>query len=160
MGDISIRPLREEDRAWANDYIREEWGGTEIVTRGRVHKAETLPGFVAEESGRRTGLITYNIYGKECEIITMNAGEPGKGIGTALLEQVKQKAVEAKCRGIWLITTNDNLDAMRFYQLKGFLFVAVHRDAIKAARRLKPSIPEQGFYGIPIRDEIELVLPL
>jgi hypothetical protein len=66
----------------------------------------------------------------------------------------------AGCRKIWTITTNDNLDAMRFYQRRGFRIAAVRPGAVAAARRLKPTIPELGEHGIPIRDEIELALTL
>jgi ribosomal protein S18 acetylase RimI-like enzyme len=73
---------------------------------------------------------------------------------------VREVATAAGCRRLWLITTNDNLDALRFYQRRGFELVAVHRDFREVARRLKPSIPLEGNFGIPIRDEIELELRL
>jgi hypothetical protein len=57
---------------------------------------------------------------------------------------------------VWLITTNDNLDALRFYQRRGFTLAALHRGAVARSRRLKPTIPEVGAHGIPIRDELEL----
>jgi hypothetical protein len=59
-----------------------------------------------------------------------------------------------------LTTTNDNLTALRFYQRRGFRIAAVRPGAVAAARRLKPTIPELGEHGIPIRDEIELALTL
>jgi hypothetical protein len=34
--------------------------------------------------------------------------------------------------------------------------VAVHRNAVEQARRIKPQIPAVGSDGIPLRDEIEL----
>ncbi len=157
---INVREKTADDNEWMAEVVTENWGSTRIVTRGRVHDVESIPGYVAEKDGERVGLLTYQIYGKECELITMNAFEKGVGIGTALLDALRDKAKEHDCRGIWLITTNDNVDAMRFYQKKGFFFVDVHRDAVLTARRLKPEIPEIGLYGIPIRDEIELVMPL
>ena len=57
---------------------------------------------------------------------------------------------------LWVITTNDNLDALRFYQKRGYTITKVHTDALKGWRKQKPEIPETGFYDIPIRDEIEL----
>lgn len=160
MTDLSIRPLEEKDRSWSNGIIEEQWGSIKIVTRGRIHYANELAGYIVEQGGKKAGLITYKIYGRECEIITMNALEKGIGVGTKLLEAVRNKAVESHCRGIWLITTNDNTDAMRFYQKKGLFLVAVHRDSIKQARKLKPDIPLIGNDGIPVRDEIEMVMPL
>lgn len=157
---VTIRERTDTDQDWISSVITENWGSTRIVTRGRVHDIDDCPGFVAEKDGERVGVLTYQIYGKECELITMNALEKGVGIGTELLDSLREVAKQNECRGIWLITTNDNVDAMRFYQKKGFFFVSVHRDAVVAARRLKPEIPEIGLYGIPIRDEIELVMPL
>jgi ribosomal protein S18 acetylase RimI-like enzyme len=82
------------------------------------------------------------------------------GIGTALIDAVRDVAERAGCTRLWLVTTNDNLDALRFYQRRGFVLAALHRDAIEAARTLKPGIPAVGEYGIPIRDEIEMEMAL
>ena len=157
---VTVRETSEADQKFIHKVMSDHWGSDRIVTRGRVHAPAKLPGLIAEIDGEAVGLITYDIYGRECELITMNALKSGMGIGTALLKKLADIAREHDCRGIWLITTNDNTDAMRFYQRKGFFFVAVHKDAIKFARTLKPEIPEIGNNGIPIRDEIELVMPL
>ncbi|MNV93512.1 hypothetical protein D3C71_1882140 [compost metagenome] len=61
---------------------------------------------------------------------------------------------------MWLITSNDNTRAIRFYQKRGLDLKAVHRDAITEARKLKPSIPLIGMDGIPIRHELEFELTL
>ncbi len=158
--DVVVRETTEQDQEFILRVMREHWGSDKVVTRGRVHIPAKLPGLIAEIEGESVGLITYEIYGRECELITMNALKSGLGIGSALLGKLAGIARDHNCRGIWLITTNDNLDAMRFYQRRGFFFVAVHRDAIKYSRKLKPEIPEIGNHGIPIRDEIELVMPL
>ena len=102
------------------------------------------------------GLITYNISNDELEIITLNAIEDGKGIGTALLEEVEKIAKMKNCSRIWLITTNDNVDALRFHQKRGYEMKSVHRYAIDESRKMKPQLPFVGKYGIPIRDEIEM----
>jgi GNAT superfamily N-acetyltransferase len=101
-------------------------------------------------------LITYRVEGDAGEIITLNSLVEGRGIGTALVQAVHQTAVQAGCRCLWLITTNDNLAALRFWQKRGFSLVRVHRNAMTDSRRLKPEIPLTGEHGIPIRDEIEL----
>jgi GNAT superfamily N-acetyltransferase len=77
-----------------------------------------------------------------------------------LIDAVRQEAQRAGCKRLWLITTNDNLTALRFYQRRGFVLVAVHRNAVELSRKLKPQIPLIGEHGIPIRDEIELEMPL
>ncbi len=82
------------------------------------------------------------------------------GIGSALIETVKRAAASAKCDRLWLITTNDNVEALRFYQKRGFRLVAVYPNAVIEARELKPEIPMIGTHGIPIRDELELEIAL
>jgi hypothetical protein len=64
------------------------------------------------------------------------------------------------CQRLWLVTTNDNLRALGFYQRRGFHPRALRAGAVAQARRLKPAIPEHSPDGIPIRDELELELEL
>ena len=156
---MRVRPLGEADREWATGKLRELWGEG-VVSRGRLLDATVLPGFVAEGDGEPAGLLTYRIDGGDCEVVTINAFPRGAGAGTALMEAVAVAARDAGCRRVWLITTNDNLRALRFYQRRGFRLAALHRDALARSRELKPSIPEIGLDGIPLRDELELELTL
>ena len=106
------------------------------------------------------GLLTYQVEEKECEIVSLDSRVEGIGIGTALVNELVSAAKDAKINRIWLITTNDNLPALKFWQKRKFRLVSVHRDSIEQARRLKPQIPITGIEGIPIRDELELELTL
>ncbi len=156
-----LRPINPRDRAWILDLVR-RWGGTDyVISRNLVIFPADLPGFCAvSEDDIPLGLATFQIVDGECQLVTLHALQQFRGVGTALVAAVRQAAREAGCGRLWLITTNDNLDALRFYQRRGFELVAVHRDLREAARRLKPSIPLVGSYDIPIRDEIELELGL
>jgi len=160
MPTIRIRTIGSDDRAWIPGYIAERWGAPTVIAHGVVYRPQELQGFVAHSDDERIGLITYHVAEGECEIVSLNSDRRGSGIGTALLEAVKDAAWEKCCRRLWLITTNDNLDALRFYQRRGFTLVAVHRNAMEASRRLKPEIPLIGEYGIPLHDEIELEMIL
>ena len=157
---FQVRQLKQGDQDWVAHFIKQHWGSTKIITRGRIHHADALPGFTAMQGDKPIGLVTYQIEGSQCEIVTMNSLVKGIGIGSALITAVKDAAVSAKCKRLWLITTNDNLAALRFYQKRGFQLVAVHRNALEKARKLKPEIPLVGIDGIPLRDEIELEMPL
>lgn len=117
-------------------------------------------GFIAADGDAIVGLVTFVVAGNDCEITLIEAVERYSGVGTALLGAVEQAAREGGCARIWLTTTNDNVDALRFYQRRGFALRAVHARAVDRARLLKPEIPAVGDYGIPIRDEIELEKPL
>jgi ribosomal protein S18 acetylase RimI-like enzyme len=151
-----VRLTSADDRLWIETLLREHWGSTIQVTRGRLHDAARLPGYVAVYNQERAGLITYRVEGDACEIVTLNSLVEGRGIGTALVQAMREAAVGAGCERLWLITTNDNLTALRFWQKRGFSLVQVHRNAVADSRRLKPEIPLTGEHGIPIRDEIEL----
>lgn len=155
-----IRPLSEDDQAWVSRFLKERWGAVAVVSRGRVHHPDKLPGFAAVQADSLVGLATYHIEGNACEIVTLDSLAEGIGIGSALIATVKQKAVEAGCRRLWLITTNDNLHALGFYQKRGFALAVLHRNALEESRRIKPEIPETGLDGIPLRDEIELEMIL
>jgi len=120
--------------------------------RPRDHSA-----LIASLDGVPTGLLTYVVTGDACEILTLHAVEAWHGTGTALVEALRPMAVAAGCRTIWVVTTNDNIDALRFYQRRGFRIRAVRPGAVDEARRhLKPEIPAVGDHGVPLRDEIEL----
>lgn len=156
----SVRDLRADDGDWVIGLLTKRWGSARIVTRGRLHHADKLPGFVVESEDELIGLVTYRIDGTECEIISLDSLVERQGVGVRLLSRVREVAVEAGCNRLWLITTNDNIPAQRFYQKRGFRLVAVHKNAIDHARKLKPEIPGVGQNGIPIRDEIELEMLL
>lgn len=162
MSQIQIRPLTSSDSAWIGYFITAHWGATTVIAHGVSYTPANLPGFVAieqngaKESEKRVGLVTYTIQGDMCEIVTLDSVQPGMGIGTALIEAVKKVAAQATCRRLWLITTNDNLNALHFYQKRGFTLAAIHKNALEQARKLKPQIPLFGDDGIPLRDEIEL----
>ena len=100
---------------------------------------------MGEDGGRRVGLLTYLVRDDACEIVTIDAFEPGRGIGTALLDAVKSLGH----RRLWLVTTNDNIRAQRFYERSGFRLVAIREDEIERSRRLKPQIPLHGRVNPP-----------
>jgi catechol 2,3-dioxygenase-like lactoylglutathione lyase family enzyme/ribosomal protein S18 acetylase RimI-like enzyme len=158
--NLQILELREAYRDWACRVLEREWGATIVVSRGRAHEAADLPGFVAIRGDRPVGLSTYRIEDESCELMTMNSLQPRLGVGSALVAAVRAAAIDAGCRRLWLITTNDNMPALRFYQQRGFSLSALHKNAVEQSRILKPEIPANGFSNIPIRDEIELEMNL
>jgi ribosomal protein S18 acetylase RimI-like enzyme len=112
---------------------------------------------VAEENRRLVALLTYVVTGADCEVLTLHVDDRRRGLGSTLIAEVKEIARRAGCTRLWVLTTNDNVDALRFYQRRGFRLAAVRAGAVDASRTfLKPEIPAIGAHGIPIRDEIEL----
>ncbi|MFW9793658.1 MAG: GNAT family N-acetyltransferase [Candidatus Thorarchaeota archaeon] len=154
---MHIREMLSEDSGFVEEVLRNAWGSTQVVSRGVIHQADDLPAIVALSSKQeKIGLLTYAIKESNLEIVTLNSLKQGEGIGTALIQKAEEIAVSEGCIRIWVITTNDNRDAIEFYQKRGFQIRAIHKNAIEHSRKLKPEIPLIGLNGIPIRDEIEL----
>lgn len=148
-----IRRLSRDDRPHLKDFWTLQWGGAEMIVRGEVVHCDQVDGFVY---GNWEGLITFRMRDDGCEITSLNSLCPGRGIGRGLVEAVIHEAKSSGCRRVFLVTTNDNLHALGFYQRRGFELVAIHRAALAESRRLKPSIPLIGANNIPLRDEIEM----
>jgi ribosomal protein S18 acetylase RimI-like enzyme len=157
---VSVRALREDDRPWAIESMRERWSGEVIVTGGKARDASLLEGFVAEADGEPVGLATYETRSAECELVTLDIFREATGVGSALLTAVANAAWKQGCRELSVVITNDNVRALGFYQRRGFVLAALRTRAVEKSRRLKPEIPELGLFDIPIRDELELALDL
>ena len=153
-----VLPLDEAYRERVNSLIKENWSGPYIVTKGILRDTRTHAGFVAAKDGDVAGYILYHMADTDCEITVLESLLPGRGIGSKLIDAVVQEAEKAGCRRIWLITTNDNTNAIRFYQRYGFVLKEVHIDTMDKARKLKPQIPATGIDGIPIAHEFEFEL--
>jgi hypothetical protein len=154
------RPLRESDRRWAARLVAEQFSSLRVVSRGVLHDTRTLPGIVALRGRRRVGLLQYRIDGDQCEVVVLIAIVKRRAVGTRLLTSARSVAEAAKCRRLWLVTTNNNRDALAFYRAMGWKQVAIHRGAAQRARRLKPELPKVDEHGSPIEDEMELELRL
>jgi GNAT superfamily N-acetyltransferase len=160
-GSLSIRLLAASDRDWVARYWRERWGSERLAVHDRIYDIMDLSGFVAERDGEPAGMLTYLVRGDECEIMTFDSVTRFTGTGTALIERVKAEAMRQGCARLKVTTTNDNLDALRFYQRRGFRLTAVEAGAVDRQRRyLKPEIPVVGEYQIPVRDELHLRMDL
>lgn len=148
-----ILRLTPSDLPHLRNFWMDRWGDDFIAVHNETIRYDEVDGFIYDDW---SGVITFMIRGRECEITSLDSLREGKGIGTALINEVLQEAKEKKCRRVLLITTNDNLQALGFYQRRGFEFTAIRRGALIESRKVKPSIPWIGENNIPLRDEIEL----
>jgi len=154
---MTIIAIHQLPKRTVSEFFQEHWGTTEMVISSGIYDCSELAGFAfMNEQQMMTGLITYIMREEDCEIISLDSTVEGKGIGSALVKAVEQAAMEQGCASISLITTNDNLHALKFYQKRGYYLIDILRNAVEKARAYKPSIPLIGNDGIPIRDEIRL----
>ena len=153
---MNIRRLSVEDLPRLRQFWIEHWGGEEMITRGNVYRPEQLDGFVTEDHDEWIGLITFVIRDNELEVTSLDSLRESQDIGTTLIQKVIEAARTKDCKRVFLITTNDNLNALGFYQKRDFELVKINRGAVNESRKIKPSIPLIGENNIPLRDEIEL----
>lgn len=148
------------DNSIVREIWQKSWTAKFIVSRRNIHYPEDVKGYAAYIKGNLCGLITFTVVEDSCEVVSINSFSEKIGIGTALIDKIIEEAKDLGCKRIWVITTNDNVDAIRFYQKRGFEMTALHKNEIDWIRKKKPEIPQLGNYGIPIKHEIELEMRL
>ncbi len=157
MKNISYKEISYDDRKWMHAFIKKHWSSDRVIVHNTIYYPEKLDGFFAEYKSKKIGLITYLIDDKKCEVVTLNSLLEKQGVGTTLIKLVINEAVKNKCKNVWLITTNDNFNAICFYMKLGFCLNKVYPDALTESRKIKPEIPLIGANGIPMRDELEFI---
>jgi ribosomal protein S18 acetylase RimI-like enzyme len=158
---VELRRVADDDRPWIAETVAGAFASPRVVSKGRVvEDASTLDGFVVELDGHSIGVALWLEEHGDAELVVIVTTYRGVGAGVALLDAVVAHAREEGWHRLWLITTNDNTEAIGIYQRAGWQWVAWHRDAVAFSRTLKPELPEIGNHGIPIRHEIEFEYPL
>jgi ribosomal protein S18 acetylase RimI-like enzyme len=157
---MEVRARNEADQSWSVETLRRAWGSTSVARMGELVDTATLPGLVAIMDGLPVGLLTFAAGDDEIEVVTLHAEREGTGVGRSLMDALLDEAHRRRARRIWLVTTNDNVRAISFYQRWGMDLVAFIRDGVAASRRLKPQIPDVGVSGIPVRHELVFALRL
>ncbi|QCR31152.1 GNAT family N-acetyltransferase [Lysinibacillus sp. SGAir0095] len=154
---MDVRPIRELPKSKIIDFFELQWGSPQMVISSGVYDCSELEGFTVLKGDKIIGLITYITQNNECEIISLDSLDECKGIGSLLVKEVETLALIQGLKLIRLVTTNDNLLALKFYQKRGYRLSKIINNAVEIARTVKPEIPLIGNDGIPLRDEIELV---
>ncbi|MBG6164769.1 GNAT superfamily N-acetyltransferase [Labrenzia sp. EL_195] len=151
---VIIRATEDKDHDDVHQLLRERWAGPEMLLDGENVDASRLPGFVAYDGNDLVGLVTLIKRENEWEILTLDSINRWGGVGSQLLDAIVTEARAKNMPRLIVRTSNDNLDAFRFYQRRGFRIERVAQGVIDAERQKKPEIPLRGDYGIEIRDEV------
>ena len=151
-----IERISNKTRELVNQFFIDNWFSTDISIRGEIIDGTKLDGFLLQEENTIIGLVTYTFFGDICEIVSVDSKRENVGIGTALLNEIEKIARENKCKKMRLITTNDNLRALQFYQKRGYCLTKLYPNVMDEVRKVKPDVPLIGENDIPLRDEIEL----
>lgn len=157
---IQIEQIHGRMSSELQERLAGTWGSSVLVTRGKTHDMASLKGFVAtdEMTGRLAGIALFRTEQQEMELVALDSIFPRKGTGTRLLDSVIAHFHSAGHKRLYLIITNDNINAIRFYQKRGFNLCAFYKDGILAGRSLSSPAPKVGYDGIRIRHELEFEL--
>lgn len=153
---VKIEKIDKNDLNTVLDIVTRLWGDAIIVVHSDVYQIADLDGLKAMIGEDIVGILHYQVLGEECEILTFASLREGQGIGSALLASVEYIAKSHQCKKLSLITTNDNLHALGFYQRRGFQLVELYPNQVNISRVIKPGIPMIGHNNIPLRDELKL----
>ena len=155
---FEIRPMT--DRKTLEELLRLRWSDGTIFVRGRLRSPKDVEALGAYLDGRLQGVVTWRVEDGTLYMLTMNNVTDQRGVGVVLLDAMLNLGRKKGFPFMRALLTNDNWPAFRFYQKRGFRLVAVHPGVVDMMRQLKPSIPEKGVDGIPMRDELELEIVL
>ncbi len=155
---LLVRLIAADDRDWVAATLVRDWTSTSVARLGELVDAADLPGYVATASGHRVGVLLVDVKDRDVEVVSVSTSEPRRGVGRALMVRCFDEARATGCRRVWLVTTNDNVAAIAFYQRIGMDLRALHRHAVRASRRLKPTIPDRDAAGVRIEHELEFEL--
>ena len=158
VGATEIRELAPNEQSQAVALLDAELGGRLQARLDEVHDVLSMPAIGAAAHERLVGIACSRWSG-------IGSSSPrwpslvltGWAVSAASWSKPCRAGIAQGASELWLVTTNDNLDALRLYQRHGFHLDRVHPGAVDRARRQKPSIPALGEFGIPLRDELVLI---
>ncbi len=153
--EYEIRQALCEDVESLSALVTSFWGDLVQLMFDHQFTVTEHPAFIAESDNKIVGFVFYTAFQDNAVLIVALGVLPqyhGCGIGHALIAQVEQFAKEQRRNRLQVVTTNDNLLALGFYQRAGFQLFEVIPNII--AEKLRGV--QLGVAQIPIRDELRL----
>lgn len=154
---LTTRPAMSADRPRIEELALHFWDETSVDCLDRQYDVLDCPAFLACDGQEVAGLASYqperDLEALVLVLLNVVPGYQGRGGGRALLDAVCREAVRQGLAHVLVVTTNDDLPALAFYQRYGFRI-----SAVIPGRVVEHHGGEQpGFAGISVRDEIRLV---
>lgn len=153
--EYEIRQALCEDVDSLSALVTLFWGDPVQLMFDQQFTVTDQPAFIAECNNKIAGFIFYTPFQDTTALIVALGVLPqyqGCGIGRDLIARVELFAKEQKRNRLLVVTTNDNLLALSFYQRAGFqLFEVVPGIIAEKIGGVQPGVAQ-----IPIRDELRL----
>ena len=154
MPPVLVREATDADRAAARELFEQDFGRTKIVAFGEVMDIDAMPALVAVMYTDPSGALAYRLLGDALHIVAL-ATDPmwqRSGVGGYLVAEAELLARRLALSRLVVSTTNDNLPALYFYQRRGYRLTDLVPNNVIAHTHEE----QEGFAGIPVRDEIRL----
>jgi GNAT superfamily N-acetyltransferase len=151
---VLVREATDADREAARELFERDFGRTHIVAFGEVMDVDQMPALVAVAHTDPSGALAYRLLGDALHIVAL-ATDPmwqRSGVGAYLVAEAELLARRLKLARVVVATTNDNLPALYFYQRRGYRLTALVPESVVQHTHQQ----QDGFAGIPVRDEIRL----
>jgi ribosomal protein S18 acetylase RimI-like enzyme len=156
---FQVRPAQQaEDHQFVLDFLDRLFGETEFIEFGRWYYVQEMAQLVAvTEQGHYVGFAAYMLEPEEPSLMTLlsiNVDEAffRRGVASALWEQVRQIAGQAGVTRIRVPISNDDLASYVFYHRCGFRLYEIDLNLPV----MRHGGEEEGFWGLPIKDEFYL----
>jgi GNAT superfamily N-acetyltransferase len=159
--DAQLRFATVTDHALIREHLLATFTVDHLLVMGKpypISELSVVGAYGADD--KLQGLAFWTMRGNLALLAAVISLSRHKGVARALLDHVADLARANKASRLRAMTTNDNLDALRFYQLYGFRLTALFPNALDMLRALHPSLSREGLNGLPRRDSIELEMPL
>ena len=157
---LTVRPATAADYDRVKELALYFWDEIEADCFGREYDVLACPAFLACDGTDIVGMASYAVEpGWDAVVLVMLNVLPAcqdRDGGSALITALVAEAARLGRARILVVTSNDDLLALAFYQRHGFHLVELIPGAI--ARHHGGELA--GFAGIPIRDEIRLERPV
>jgi len=155
----SIRPV--EDKSVFLALMMANWGSHRMMIGLNTYDCAEIDllGLYAPD-GAVLAMASWAMNGDTALLCALLSLAPGQGAAIQLLDAVK---AEARARGavrLRAMVTNDNMPGLTFYQKHGFRFSGLYVEAIDVYRSVIPTIIQTGYMDLPVRDALELEIPL
>ncbi len=156
---LSIQHI--DDKAILARFLTQKWGHDGVVVMGKVWSSKDLNIVAAyDETEQMLAIAGWVIKGDTLLLASIDSIFERKGVASVLIDAIVEHARSLGAKRVRAVVTNDNFEAMRFYQRRNFRFTALYVNAADAYRAIFQDTPKTGYYGIPIRDTLELELIL
>ncbi len=133
------------------------WAEDEMDCFGREYRAVDLDHLLVCDEDLVVGVLSYAVE-REWEAINIVAlnvlpGHQGLGGAGRLMAMLEERARRLRIGRLIVATSNDNLPALYWYQVRGFSILDILVGAIEPDNADDHLV---GLGGIPVRDEIQL----